>query len=392
MKSYKSTPCLVWFWYFYSQGTVMETEHDKALSKAKIHLMTKPDSVFFTTIVFSVKHLWDFNIPTAATNGTEIRYNPKFFMSLSQEERVFLLLHESMHIAYMHMLRLKERDHGKWNMAADYVINLMLVDRKYVMPKCGLLDRRYRGMSTEEVYDLLPDNKTIPQELSDLEEGPTNEEDAADIEEAVKEILVRAQVASQQANEKPGAIPGDIQAYLDKLLKPKLPYTVILKRFIYEQARNDYTYRKPNRRHYPDHYLPNLYSEKLTDIAIAVDVSGSVTQQTFDAIISEIGSIFKMCKPEKITVLHFDTEIKEVNVVKSFKDLTNIQFTGRGGTHISPIINWYQKNKPKVFLIFTDGYFSFPPEMLKSVNNVVWIIYDHPDFQTKFGKVIHYDL
>ena len=54
----------------------------KALDKAKVALMSKPDSVFFTTVCFSLKHVWDDSIPTAQTNGLEIRYNPEFFMQL----------------------------------------------------------------------------------------------------------------------------------------------------------------------------------------------------------------------------------------------------------------------------------------------------------------------
>ena len=65
----------------------------QALNKAKIRLMSTPDSAFFTTVCFSLKHIWDESIPTAATNGKEIRFNPDFFMSLNTDEQVFLLLH-----------------------------------------------------------------------------------------------------------------------------------------------------------------------------------------------------------------------------------------------------------------------------------------------------------
>ena len=104
-------------------------DHIKALDKAKIALMSKPDVAFFTTVCFSLKHIWNSDIPTACTDGTSIEYNPAFFLSLSEAERVFLLVHEAMHVALMHILRVKDKDRKKWDIAADYVINGMLVDR-----------------------------------------------------------------------------------------------------------------------------------------------------------------------------------------------------------------------------------------------------------------------
>ena len=107
------------------------TPHEDALSKAKILLMTKPNSVFFTTLCFSLRHKFSEEETTASTDGIEVTYSPKFCMGLSPEERVFLLLHETLHCAYLHMVRLMERDHRKWNIAADHVINLQLIERGY---------------------------------------------------------------------------------------------------------------------------------------------------------------------------------------------------------------------------------------------------------------------
>src|SRR4030095_8835742 len=127
-------------------------DHHQALSKAKINLMARPDSAFFTTICFSLMHVWDDRIPAACTNGKVIRFNLQFFMDLNPEERIFLLLHETLHVAYFHMDRLQTRNAGRWNVAADHVINLQLIERGFKMPSMGLADPQYKGMSTEEVY------------------------------------------------------------------------------------------------------------------------------------------------------------------------------------------------------------------------------------------------
>lgn len=361
-------------------------ENSHALSKAKIQLMARSDTAFFTTVCFSLKHVWDDKIPTACTNGKEIRFNPKFFMALSQEERVFLLVHESMHVAYLHMVRLQTRDHRKWNIAADYVINLQLVERGFKIPAMGLLDHKYAGMSTEQVYKLLPEN---PSEKCDMDLQP-GEADEENMTQEIKDILVRAQIQSKMSGDKPGTIPGDIQIFLDRLLKPKLPWNRILQKYVNVFCKSDYSFRKPNRRFFPRQHLPSLHGEKLMDLTIAVDTSGSVSDHDFHVFVSEVASILRMMKPEKMTLLQFDTEIKSVDKIKDLADLTRCKFTGRGGTLINPVLDWANTNKPQLLLVFSDGGFRFYGTQTKS--ETLWIIHNDTKerFKAPFGKTIHY--
>ena len=361
-------------------------ERDIALSKAKIQLMSRPDSAFFTTILFSLRFRWDETHPTAYTDGTWLGINPKWFMGLSSEERVFLLIHEAMHVAYMHMLRLGERDPQKWNHAADYVINLMLIERGFIMPKDGLLDHAYKGMSTEEVYNKLPE-KDRSKIILDLKE-PTEQTDS--VQREIEDILVRASIQSKMQNDAIGTIPGEIAIFLEKLLNPKLPWQRILQKYMNNMAKNDYSFRKPNRRYFPKYHLPSMYSEKLMNIAIAVDASGSVSDAEFLRFISETNGILKMMKPDKITLVQFDTEIKSVDEVKSVQELSKVKFSGRGGTLISPVIQWANENKPQLLLVFSDGQFRFYEYPTKIP--VVWLIHGKPDFTAPYGKVIHYEM
>ena len=366
----------------------MSTEKaKKALDKAKIALMSTPDTAFFITICFSLKHVWDEAIPTACTNGLEIRFNPKFFMDLSVEERVFLMLHETLHVAYLHMDRLQTRDPYRWNVAADYVINLQLVERGFKMPKVGLLDYQYAGMSTEQVYEKLT-QEDIPDDFKgDLEESPI---ESQELQEQVKDILVRAAIQSKAANDAPGTIPGELEVYLDRLLNPKLPWNRILQKYLHSLSKSDYTFRKPNRRFFPKHHLPSLYNDKLIDLEIAVDISGSVSDHEFQVFVSEVASIFKMMKPEKITLVQFDVEIKSIHELKNLKELLEIHFKGRGGTDIGPVIERVNANKPRLLMVFTDGGFRF--NNYTSTINTIWVIHNNPTFKAPFGKVIHYSI
>lgn len=371
----------------------------KALDKAKIALMSRADSAFFTHVCFSLKHKVEFTIPTAATDGLNIYFNPHFFMSLTAAEQLFLLIHESMHVAYLHFERLMGRDRDIFNQAADHVINLMLIAKGFSMPACGLADPRFVGMSTEQVYTILAREKQqqMPQPTNGMgndllppPDGMTPQEVMAKVEN----IVVQAAIRSKQEGDKAGTIPGELQIHLDALLNPKLPWQRILSRYMQAKAKNDYSWRKPNRRYFPQYHLPTLYSENLISLAIAVDTSGSVSDSEFQYMVSEVASIFKMMKPEHITLLQFDTQIKSVNKLRNIRDLLGCKFTGRGGTKIEPVMQWAEEHRPQVLLIFTDGGFRNPsvayPQAIQ--NNTLWLIHDNPHYTGPFGKTVNYEM
>ena len=367
------------------QLTELLVQRQSALDKAKITMMTKTDCAFFVTVCFSLKIIWNEEIPTACTNGTYIMLNTVYFMSLPPEERVFLLIHESMHVAYLHTVRLGERCHDRFNIAADHVINLSLIQRGFKMPKGGLADPQYIGMYTEHVYDLIPPpNPNQPMDR-DIVPGEGTPED---IESQVQDIIMRASIQSQMQGDTPGSIPGEIQLYLNSLLDPKLPWNRILSKWLQTMSKNDYSMRKPNRRFFPKYHLPSLHSESLIDIAVAADISGSVSDEEFQVIASETAGILKKMKPKEIKLVQFDTSIHSVDRLKSIHDLSKVKFVGRGGTDIDPVLNWANENKPQLLLIFTDGGFSFSGMTTKVP--VIWLIHNNPNFTASFGKVIHY--
>ena len=357
-----------------------------AFNKAKIQLMSRDDSAFFTTVCFSLKHEWSEDIPTACTNGTRVTYNPNFFMGLHPEERVFLMLHEAMHCAFLHMDRLSTRDHSRWNIAADHVINLMLLERGFRMPAQGYADKQYKGMSTEEVYNLLPE-ETAKHPKPDIQ---IPDEPMEKVRQEMEDILVRASVQSRMQGDDPGSIPGEIQVFLNKLLDPKLPWHRILQKYMHSFTKGDYSFRKPNRRFFPRFHLPSLHSESLLDITVAVDISGSVSDEEFGVFVSEIYSILRMLKPEKLTLLQFDTVIHSVTKLNNVRDLSQVQFKGRGGTKIEPVMQWANENKPKLLLVFTDGEFYFRNATTQV--NTIWVVHNNLRFTAPLGKVIYYSI
>lgn len=360
-------------------------EAQDALNKAKLQIMAAEDSVFITQVCFSLKFMWDNTIKTAATNGKLLKINASYWMTLSPAEQLFLLLHETWHVCFMHILRAAGLDPAKWNIAADHVINLMLISRGYTMPKGGYADRQYLGMHTKEIYNLLPANEDPNGFEMDLED-PSDE-----IIEEVTDTIIRAAIQSKGAGDKAGSIPGEVQIFIDNLLNPILPWYRILGKYFQAKSKSDYTMQKPNRRYFPDWYLPSLKSNKnLIDIGVAIDCSGSVSDGEFAQFVSEIRNIIKRLKPAKLSLISFDTYIRTVDEVKNVSNLMKIKFHGRGGTCIEPVIQWAKDNNPKVLLIFTDGGFRFHQPSQPAKTDVIWLIHNNPSFAAPIGKVIAY--
>ena len=115
------------------------------------------DNPFFGTLCLRLKPVERDDLDTGATDGKHLFYNPVWFEKLRPEERIGFLAHEVMHVVLMHHTRRQERHPEKWNVAADYVINLILKNNSFILPSGGLLDEQYADMTTEHVYNILPE-------------------------------------------------------------------------------------------------------------------------------------------------------------------------------------------------------------------------------------------
>lgn len=101
---------------------------------------------------------------TAATDGKNIYVDPKYFASLTNEERMFLIAHEIMHIKFMHMYRLKTKDGEKrdlelWNIATDAIINANLQRDGFEIKEGAVNMPEALNYTAEEFYQKLLEEK-----------------------------------------------------------------------------------------------------------------------------------------------------------------------------------------------------------------------------------------
>ena len=394
-------------------------EQQEVLSRTLTHILIRPDNAFYASLALGAETYWSNDIPTAATNGKDLVFNPQWFTALNKEERIGLILHELMHMVYHHTIRIGNRDPELWNVAGDHVINTELTKSGYTLPKGGCCDMRFHSMETEEVYNILWDEEQqqpgkhknnmpdliAPEDGDSESQGQSNGEGSSggdakgniptpskeEVEQHIKEQLVQA-VQSAQLKGQAGSIPGNIVRDLQNLLQPKLPWKQILRKFLFSMNKTDYSWTKPNRRYiHQGIILPSLHGESLGQIDFAIDTSGSVSVADFNRFISEIAYVFKQFKPDGVGVYQFDHILQSTDKVATLSDFMKLKFKGGGGTNIEPVLEYYKtQSKGKALIVLTDGYFHHTAEMNPN-KPVIWLIYDNPNWQPPFGKAVYFD-
>jgi predicted metal-dependent peptidase len=325
--------------------------------------------------------------PTAATNGRDFYYNTKFVQKLSEKKLEFLFAHEICHCVFDHFGRVGSRDRMLSNIAQDYAVNQILVDERIgdkITEVKICQDNQYRGMAWEEIYDILYEKaEKIPmdqllKQLGDLldehineEDGPGGEgdkegkgggkpsmskEEAQKIRDEVKQAMIQAAQAAGA-----GKVPAGIQRMIKDLTEPKMNWREFLRMNIQSLIRNDYSFSRPNRKGWhTGAILPGLKNDETIDVAIGIDMSGSIGDADAKVFISEVKAIMDQYEDYRIHLWSFDTNVynPQVFTQDNGEDLMDYDLQGGGGTDFDANYNFMKENgiEPKKFIMFTDGY------------------------------------
>lgn len=373
----------------------MKSTFDRALEKAKIDIMFG-GSVFLTTIAFNLHHKEDSSIPTACVDGITIKYNPDFFLSLNSKLRTSLIIHETWHVALSHMVRKGVRDHRIYNEAGDYVINQLIVDEDRPIGDGWLYNPKYKGMSTEQIYDILHKNKEENKEetlstnplAGDVREA--SESTSTEIKSTIDRIILQAHTVSDMAKQDCGNSSAEMQRYIEDLRNPKLPWESILHQFISTNVQEDYSWSKPNKKYMPEFILPSLYSEAIESLTFAVDTSGSISNEVLRKILSEIEYIKDVFNPKKLTIIDCSNKIHGIHELSADESVLDIEFVGKGGTACKPVFDYCDKEDTKVLIYFTDLYMKLPTEELGYP--LLWVVYDNPKAVASIGEIAFIDI
>lgn len=375
------------------------------------------DHPFFGSLVMSMKSKERTDIPTFATDGTHLYFNSEFADRLQKKEMHTVICHEILHCSNAHIFRRNGRNPERWNIACDFVINQILLDcnehlKKSTPPRpeafafTGVLQggcligkpwenltatetEAFRGLSSEEVYNRLPPDigKNSKPSFGEVMDAEGSLEQKAHQEEEWKIKVVQAAAAAKFH----GTMPGALKRMIDELVNPRVPWRDQLRHFFNVQVKQDYTWRRPNRKMiHRGLYLPTLDGIKMGEIVVVIDTSGSISEAILAAFQSEMQAIMDECVPAKMTVIYCDAQVNEVEEYMP-GDLLSLEATGGGGTDFAPPFEHVQEHdlNPVCMIYLTDLYGPLPqnpPDF-----PVLWACISK-EMTASFGETIYVDI
>jgi len=390
---------------------------ERKIQKAKISLMRNPKFALLSGILMVGRTFVDDNTPTARTNGRDEWYGRKFINELTEKELAFVIAHEASHKMYRHLTtykKLHEENAMLANGACDYVINLMLQDTDpeqtvITMPRwksgekkgepMGLIDEKYRGMNSKQVFDLLKQNDDgsggdgfDEHDWEEATKGMTEQEKrelARDIDQAIRQgLMAQHKVAGK------GRSGGDRE--LEDLLNPKVDWREVLREFVKAtcNAKDTSSWRRVNRRYLSTGmYMPSMIGERVGHIVIAVDTSGSVGQQELSEFLGEVKGVAEEVHPEKVDLIYWGSDVAgheeyEGNAVANIVSSTKPK--GGGGTSPSCVSEYLEEKKivPECIIVLTDGYVGSDWGGNWTAP-ILWTIVGGNDVVSPNGKTIH---
>ena len=345
---------------------------------------------------------------TAATDGRHLFYSREFFEKLTTKQVEFVVAHEILHNVFDHMGRREGRDAKIFNIAADYCVNGQLVrDRIGEQPPEIKIfhDPVHYGKGAEQIYDEIYDQMDDEQlaalgEL--LDEHIDWEKEGGEgrpkySKEELKQIRDEIREATMQAANAAGAgnVPASVARMIKELTEPKMNWRELLRQQIQSTIRNDYSFSRPSRKGWhTGAVLPGMKFNETIDIAVSLDMSGSITDEMGKDFISELKGIMDEYKEYNIKLWCFDTKVYNEQDFDAFsgQDIYDYEIMGGGGTDFMCNCEYMKEHdiNPKKFIMFTDGY-PWDSWGDESYCDTLFIIHGNDTIVPPFGSHAYYE-
>jgi predicted metal-dependent peptidase len=294
-------------------------------------------------------------------------------------------------------------------------VNADLIDQKVgerinVVPM--LYEPKYRGMAYEEVYDDLMKNvkkinlddllkQVIDEHLDGEGDGDGDDKDGNGrpkltqaerdaIRDEVREAVLNAAQAAGAGN-----LPAGVKRMIQDLTTPVIDWRELLQQQLESTFKEDFTWMKTNRRGWHlDAVLPGRKPGEMVDICVAIDTSGSISEQNIKEFLTEVKGIMETYDQYRIRVWTFDTEVYNMQEFTSdnLEDIASYDAQGGGGTDFMANWEFMRENEiePNRLVVFTDGM-PFGEWGEEEYCDTCWIIRGNPGCEPPWGTWAHYE-
>lgn len=385
------------------------------VNKVNLSLMEDNEN-FYGYFLFQMEREIRFDISSATSvnfKGAKyvMYFNPIIFLELNMKQMETTIKHEILHVISQHLIRAKELK-GKYstlalNISMDVVVNQYL---EYLPPYSITLeyinnkyDMKLEPYKTFEYYlEKVQTELDLQEENDEGEEVDSNENVIVDFDpERTHDMWEESdEVDEKTLNEftekfADSAKKGKNPNYIDAMIKSlknrngELPWNLFLKKLMGTiEANKKKTVTRRNRRQPSRLDLRGELRGHKAEIAVAIDISGSISDEEFKQAIKEVLAIVKSHNQE-ITIIECDKEIRRAYKVKSPRDVQERIATG-GGTKFSPVFEYANNKKINLLIYFTDGKGEEKLEVIPRGYKTLWVISGRGDklsLREPFGVV-----
>jgi len=320
---------------------------------------------------------------TMATDGKRFAYDPVFVKSMSEKELMGVLVHEALHIAYFHHTRMGNRDKDLWNIAADLAINPTCLELGLSLPDGVLIPGQDpfqnlpKGLSAEEYYLKISETLEKKKSKGSSPSNPQKGDDylnlpkerfgevikpgkATETEIAQAEAQARLMVeAAHQIAKARGDLPGMLSRIVSNA-KPKVCWRTVLQDFLTKLSKHKQVWQRPNKRFYPEVYLPSLGGRKMSSCVFLIDTSCSISTKLLVQFAAEVNS-FRTQMLCPVHVLWHDTKVYKTESLEAM-DSWEPKVQGGGGTYHHEAFAKALELEPEIIVSLTDCYSAYPKD------------------------------
>ena len=338
----------------------------------------------------SLEYETDNSIITIGTDGEKIYFNPSFLLKKYVEDPAAVrrgYLHMLLHCLYLHIFMMPDKDTDQWNRECDSFVE-NLIDK--FIQESGSHSLKKRSLNDTEMTDNSFDDHTLWQRTAGQMSGGRR------TKEKWERVLAYTSQNKTGTQSRAGTQTTNRQEELDEIYRSRYDYRKFLKQFCrlreeveLDTESFDYIFYHFGMEHYGNLPLiePLEYKEvnRLEELVIAIDTSGSCSKETVQrflgetyAILSEKENFFSRMK---VYIIQCDCFIQKVDVIHSeeeWKEYSrNVTIQGRGGTDFRPVFELIRQEKERkelknlrALIYFTDGDGIYPRQK--------------PDYETAF--------
>ena len=385
------------------------------VDKVNLSLMEDREN-FYGYFLFQMEREIRFDISSATSvnfKGAKyvMYFNPIIFLELNMKQMETTIKHEILHVISQHLIRAKELK-GKYstlalNISMDVVVNQYLdylppysITLEYINNK---YDMKLEPYKTFEYYlEKVQTELDLQEENDEGEEVDSNEnvivdfdperthdmwEESDEVDEKTLNEFTEKFADSAQKGKNPNYIDAMIKSLKNR--NGELPWNLFLKKLMGTiEANKKKTVTRRNRRQPSRLDLRGELRGHKAEIAVAIDISGSISDEEFKQAIKEVLAIVKSHNQE-ITIIECDKEIRRAYKVKSPRDVQERIATG-GGTKFSPVFEYANNKKINLLIYFTDGKGEEKLEVIPRGYKTLWVISGRGDklsLREPFGVV-----